>query len=409
MKTADGTDTFQPGRQNPGEIRKRTKRTSVTMKEEDDVDGHRPENGLPSYFPVLMEEGEDIDIDDIERMAEDAPVFDRPSKNYGRIRDQLQDMDEIVQEFSRAPSQRRYTREARASTRYRPRGKVDTNVLAEVLMAAAEVQPIRMEPKGPLTEDDIPRLREEWMKSCEDIMKGAPERLPPLREVNHRIPLVVEEKKYKYHSPRCPDSLKPELIEKIARYTRAGWWEPIQADQAAPMLCVHKKNMRLRTVVDGRQRNENTVKDVTPLPDQDLIRLDVARAKIRSKIDLSDAYEQIRIIPSDVHKTAFATIYGTFASHVMQQGDCNAPSTFQRSMNTIFRDYIGIILHAYLDDLFVYSNTVEEHQRHLDMVFARLREHKFYLRAEKCELFADSIDCLGHRIDDKGLHADADK
>ena len=92
--------------------------------------------------------------------------------------------------------------------------------------------------KGSLTKEDIPRLREEWRKKCEDIMKGAPERLPPMREVNHRIPIVDENKRYKYHSPRCPDSLKPELIEKIARYTRAGWWEPIQVDQAAPMLCV---------------------------------------------------------------------------------------------------------------------------------------------------------------------------
>jgi hypothetical protein len=54
------------------------------------------------------------------------------------------------------------------------------------------------------------------MKSCEDIMRGAPEWLPPLREVNHRIPLVDGDKRYKYHSPRCPDSLKHKLIEKIA-------------------------------------------------------------------------------------------------------------------------------------------------------------------------------------------------
>jgi hypothetical protein len=247
------------------------------------------------------------------------------------------------------------------------------------------------------------------MKSNKDIMNGAPERLPPLREVNHRIPIMDENKRYKYHSPRCPDSLKPELIEKIAQYTRAGWWEPIQVDQVAPMLCVHKKTMALRTVVDGRQRNENTLKDVTPLPDQDLIRLDVARAKIRSKIDLSDAYEQVRIVPSDVPKMAFATIYGTFASNVMQQGDCNAPSTFQRSMNTIFHDYIGIFMHTYLDDLFVYSDMIEEHQIHLERVFAQLRKHEFYLRKDKCELYADSIGCLGHRIDDKGLHTDADK
>ena len=102
-------------------------------------------------------------------------------------------------------------------------------------------------------------------------------------------------------------------------------------------------------------------------------------------------------------KKAFATIYRTFTSNVMQQGDCNVPSTFQRSMNTIFWDYIGIFMHSYLDNLFVYSDMIEEHQKHLKIVFAQLCKHEFYLHKDKCELFADSIDCLEHRIDDKGL------
>ena len=135
------------------------------------------------------------------------------------------------------------------------------------------------------------------------------------------------------------------------------------------MLCVKKKTNNLRTVVDGRQRNDNTIKDVTPLPDQDVIRLDVARAKICSKIDLSDAYEQVRIVPSDIYKTTFTMIYGTFVSNVMQQGDCNAPSTFQQAAYSIFWDYIGIFLHVYLDDIFVFSDTVQEHQGHLEKVF----------------------------------------
>jgi hypothetical protein len=108
-------------------------------------------------------------------------------------------------------------------------------------------------------------------------------------------------------------------------------------------------------------------------------------------------------------KTAFATIYGTFASNVMQQGDCNTPSMFQRSMNMIFHDYIRIFMHTYLDDLFIYSDTIKEHQIHLELVFAQLHKHEFYLCKDKCELYADSIDCLGHRIDDKDLHMDADK
>jgi hypothetical protein len=95
------------------------------------------------------------------------------------------------------------------------------------------------------------------------------------------------------------------------------------------MLCIRKKDSHLRMVVDARQRNENMVKDVMPLPDQEVIQEDVAQGQIQSKIDLSDAYDQVRVRTEDVDKTAFATITGTYISHVMQQGDCNAPATFQ--------------------------------------------------------------------------------
>ena len=80
------------------------------------------------------------------------------------------------------------------------------------------------------------------------------------------------------------------------------------------MLCIPKKNGTLRTVFDLRQHNDNTWKDVTPFPEQDTIRHDDARAKFRSKLDMTEAYEQTRIKPEDVHKTTFSTILGTFQS-----------------------------------------------------------------------------------------------
>ena len=129
------------------------------------------------------------------------------------------------------------------------------------------------------------------------------------------------------------------MAEKISQYTSASWWVPATVRQAVPMLCVLKKNGKLRTVFDLRQQNDNTEKDVSPFPDQDTIRHDVACAPFRSKLDMSEAYEQIRVRPDDVPKTAFATIFATFV--VMQQGDCNAPSTFQRLMTAVFREYIA--------------------------------------------------------------------
>src|SRR5215475_7778380 len=150
-----------------------------------------------------------------------------------------------------------------------------------------------------LTEADIPQLRKQWIDTCRDIMQGVPPRLPPYRVIVHRIPLIDEAKRYKYRLPCCPDALKPQLMDKIKRYTEAGWWERVHTDQAAPMLCIPKKNRKLRTPIDLRQRNENMVKDQ--------IRMDVARALITSKIDFSDTYEQVRVHKDDLMKTAFAT------------------------------------------------------------------------------------------------------
>ena len=181
------------------------------------------------------------------------------------------------------------------------------------------------------------------------------------------------------------------------------------APQAAPMLCILKKTGKLQMVVDCQKRNDNTVKDITPFPDQDQIRMDITQAKYRSKVDLSNVYEQVRVEPQDVWKTAFSTIYGTFISQVMQQGDCNAPATFQHLMTVIFRDHLGCFVYTYLNDLFVYSETIEEHEQHLRAVFKILRKNGFYLEKEKCNLYAVRLDCLGHIINEKGIHADRDK
>jgi transposase InsO family protein len=247
------------------------------------------------------------------------------------------------------------------------------------------------------------------MDKIQDLVGEIPLVVPPLREINHEINLIDPEKRINYRLPKCPDALKPQLMDKINRYTSAGWWNPATARQAVPMLCIPKKNGNLRTVFDLRMQNDNTVKDVSPFPDQDAIRHDVARAAYRSKLDMSEAYEQIRIRPEDVHKTSFATIFGTFESQVMQQGDCNAPSTFQRFMTAVFREYIAKFVHVYLDDTFVYSSSIEEHEEHLDLVFRRLREARLYLSRDKVDLYSKRMDCLGHIITDDGIHASSDK
>ncbi len=98
-------------------------------------------------------------------------------------------------------------------------------------------------------------------------------------------------------------------------------------------------------------------------------------------------------------------------SLVMQQGDKNAPPTFQKLMNYSFSDMIAVFVHCYQDNIFVYSDTLEEHKIHLQRVFDRLRELKLYLSSntKKLDLFSTWMDCLGFYINDEGIHIDPAK
>src|SRR5260370_12012166 len=99
-------------------------------------------------------------------------------------------------------------------------------------------------------------------------------------------------------------------------------------------------------VIDVHQQNSNTILDVTPMPNMQAIMDSMARKRYRSKIDMTDAYEQICIEPEYVKYSGFSTPYGTFESNVMQQGHCNAPSTFQRGLTSVFNDQIRLHVHV---------------------------------------------------------------
>ena len=145
-------------------------------------------------------------------------------------------------------------------------------------------------------------------------------------------------------------------------------------------------------------RDNNQIIITTPFPNQDTIHHDVAQAQFRSKLDMTKAYEQTCIKSEDLYKTMFSTLFGTFQSHVIQMGDCNAPSTFQWLMTITVQDFIGKFVHVYLDDIFIFLNSLEEHLEHIIMVLQWLREAHFFLSKSKVDLFSNNMDCLGRVI-----------
>ncbi|GBG70149.1 hypothetical protein CBR_g6280 [Chara braunii] len=161
--------------------------------------------------------------------------------------------------------------------------------------------------------------------------------------------------------------------------------------------------------IDYRGLNAINVKNREPLPRIDDLLDRVQGCRYFSKIDLKSRYHQIAIRPKDQYKTTFQTRYGLYEFVVMPFGLCNAPGTFQHAMNRIFHDYLDKFVAVYLDDILIFSKTVEEHVAHLDKVLSLLRQHKFKINGEKCEFGRTRILYLGHEISAEGLKPDDEK
>lgn len=170
-----------------------------------------------------------------------------------------------------------------------------------------------------------------------------------------------------------------------------------------------KKDGGLRPCIDYRHLNSQTVKYSYPLPLVPAALEQVRGARVFSKLDLRSAYNLIRIRHGDEWKTAFVTPSGHYEYLVMPFGLSNAPAVFQGYMNEVFREYLNRFVIVYIDDILIYSSSIAEHHRHVIQVLEKLREHKLYLKLEKCEFHITSVQFLGYIIDQHGIQMDQRK
>ena len=237
-----------------------------------------------------------------------------------------------------------------------------------------------------------------------------PNGLPPARGMQHRIELKPGARP---PPPRPLRHQSPRDLAVFEEYTRtmieAGQLRVSTSPFGAMALIVRKKDGTARVVIDYRGLNEITIKNKYPLPLMDEMFDRVHGAKFFTKIDLRSGFHQIRIDDADCEKTAFRTRYGSFEYRVLPMGLCNAPGTFMQLMNDTFRDLLDKSVLVFLDDILVFSRTLEEHTAHVREVLDRLRKQQLYAKLSKCELFRDEVEFLGHRIGVNGLSVMADK
>jgi hypothetical protein len=266
-----------------------------------------------------------------------------------------------------------------------------------------------------LREENLDEVREYLKELAKPLCKTAGETpLPPLHAINHCINLIDEDKVYPWRASRCPEAFMPQWIVKRNEYITSGHWETTSSQNVVPMMFIPKATKpgeapKLRTPVDLRPRNANTVKMSSPLPDMDGIIRRAASHRYVSLMDQKDAYEKMRIALEDVWKSAFSTPNGNMVSNVIQLGDCNVPATYQQLMNHIFSPYIGVFMDTYLDDLIIYSDTLEEHIEHVKIMLDILKREKFYLSEGKLDFLSKCIKILGRVIDEDGIQMDPDK
>ncbi|KAL9267493.1 Transposon Ty3-I Gag-Pol polyprotein-like protein [Drosera capensis] len=246
---------------------------------------------------------------------------------------------------------------------------------------------------------DVPKVINDVLEEFQDVMPPElPRKLPPRREVDHVIKLEPGARPLAAVPYRMAPSELEELRRQLKELLDAGFIRPSKAPYGAPVLFQKKHDGSLRMCVDYRALNKITVKNKYPIPLIADLFDRLGDARWFSKLDLRSGYWQVRIAEGDEPKTTCVTRYASYEFLVMPFGLTNTPATFCTLMNNVFQPFLNQFVVVYLDDIVVYSKTLEDHVEHLRQVFQVLRENELYVKREKCSFAQEETTFLGHVV-----------
>lgn len=221
------------------------------------------------------------------------------------------------------------------------------------------------------------------------------------------VPIYTKSYRYPYiHRQEVRDQISKMLEQNIIRPSESAWSSPIWV---VPKKADASGKIKWRIVVDFRKVNEKTIDDKYPIPNINDVLDKLGNCQYFTTLDLASGFYQVEMHPDDISKTAFNVEHGHFEFLRMPMGLKNSPSTFQRVMDNVLKDLQNTICLVYLDDIVVFSTSLQEHIVNLEKVFKRLRESNFKIQMDKSEFLKLETAYLGHIISNDGIKPNPDK
>jgi hypothetical protein len=193
-------------------------------------------------------------------------------------------------------------------------------------------------------------------------------------DVYHRVQLKDPYQVVACKGYGCPCKYQEAWSILIQQHLDARHIWPSTLPYASPAFIVPKADPTVlpHWVNNYQKINANTISDKYPLPQVDDILADCAKGKIWGKIDMTNSFFQTQMHPDDIKYSAVLTPKGAFEWMVMPMGFKNSPPTYQCKMNAALRKLIGRICHVYLDDIIIWSQTLEQHKKNVEAVMLAL-------------------------------------
>ncbi|KAL0167181.1 hypothetical protein M9458_039025 [Cirrhinus mrigala] len=255
----------------------------------------------------------------------------------------------------------------------------------------------------------VPEVPAEYMAFQDVFSKQAATQLPPHRPWDCAIDLLpgAQLPKGRVYPLSIPE--RQAMEEYISEALAQGFIQPSTSPAASSCFFVGKKDGGLRPCIDYRQLNSQVIQQPYPLPLVPAALEELRGAQVFTKLDLRSAYNLVRIRAGDEWKTAFVTPTGHYEYRVMPYSLSISPSVFQTFMNEVFREFLHRFVIVYINDILIYSRDMAEHRHHVQQVLHKLREHRLYLKLEKCEFHRPSVHFLGYIISAEGVQMDQGK